>query len=114
MKDPFGAPKYVRAGQVLGQMLEAIECPALALPDLDWDKDLFARAKTDALKAAEPKRFAPKKEDDGTRCYCGCGQPHKNNATRVVEVPTTFGTKSREVLWYVSRAHADAHRAKGG
>lgn len=42
------------------------------------------------------------------RCACGCGQPHRNNVSRVVEESSSFGT-ARHVLWYVTAEHKNKH-----
>ena len=112
-QDPFHAPKYVKAGQELKAMWEASQCPAL-----NWPVDLFDQAVSIERPMADedtppkiPKGVGNKPEDF---CQCGCGQKHNNNCQRVVDMYATTGTKSWRSLWYYSRAHKDAHVARGG
>ena len=68
------------------------------VPMLNWQPDLFAADNVvEKTPSVKPKvRLAP--ED---MCKCGCGLPHNNAVSRVVQVDVGW-SNVRQVIWFYS------------
>jgi hypothetical protein len=82
--DPFYHPRFVEAGRKISAMMR--------LPTLDWSPDLFI-AKEGFL--------------DERLCACGCGRPHNNAVSRVVE-----GRAGKRIFWYRTRSCRNKHKGR--
>ena len=83
--DPFYHPRFVATGRTISAMMR--------LPTADCPTDLFG---------------ANDRSCDARLCACGCGNPHNNAVSRVVE-----GQTGKKILWYRTMNCRNKH-ASGG
>ena len=72
------------------------------VPDLPWDKALFATASSTAPLLGRKTLPAD------MLCACGCKSPHKNAVSRVIEEDSPYGY-NRRIVWYTSIRCRNAH-----
>jgi hypothetical protein len=80
--DPFCRSQFGETGRTISAMMH--------LPTLDWPADLF-KATYESLH----ERL----------CACGCGKPHRNAVSRVVE-----GRSGNRILWYRTMSCRNSHK----